>query len=354
MYRKTYVEINKKNIENNIKHIISNYDYKYYIGVVKGNVYGHGYEIINTLIKSGVNYLTVATLNEAIEVRKINKSIPILCLNPIDLEFIDVVSKNNITLTISDFSYYEKLLKLKNNNLKFHLKINTGMNRLGISDIKEINYIYKSSLNNKNLFLEGIYSHISSSTKVDKTFYKQIDKFKLLTKDIDLKKIPMIHIYRSSPLCNAPKLDFCNSVRLGIIMYGISLNKKQLPNLKPAYKLISEIIEIKKVNKGEYVGYNNSYKVKKDSLIGIIPIGYCDGFYSSNNLNSVLINEKQYKIVGSINMNTITVIIDKSVKVNDLVILINDITDYKNYNKVTYHQAMTSINNNIKRIYIDK
>ena len=105
MHRNTYVEIDLKNIANNVKNIIKNYDYKYYIGVVKGNAYGHGYGIINTLIENGINYLAVANLDEALEIRKINNKIGILCLEPIDKKYLEICANENISICIYQIKF---------------------------------------------------------------------------------------------------------------------------------------------------------------------------------------------------------------------------------------------------------
>ena len=112
MYRKTYVEVNIDNLKNNVENIISYYnDYKYYFGVVKGNGYGHGIKyVINEIIESGVNYLAVSSLEEAMEIRNINKEIPILILEPIDLTFLKICIDNNITITVHDYNYANDLL----------------------------------------------------------------------------------------------------------------------------------------------------------------------------------------------------------------------------------------------------
>ena len=126
MYRKTYVEVNIDNLKNNVKNIVNYYnDYDYYFGVVKGNCYGHGTtNVINELIESGVNYLAVSSLEEAIEARNINKKIPILCLEPIRIEYVDICIKNNITITVHDYKYAKELInKEVNKKLKIHLKI---------------------------------------------------------------------------------------------------------------------------------------------------------------------------------------------------------------------------------------
>ena len=145
MYRKTYVEINIDNLKNNVENIINYYnDYKYYFGVVKGNCYGHGVTyVINELIESGVNYLAVSSLEEALEIRKINKKIPILSLEPIALEYIDICIKNNITITVHDYNYALELIKKDiKKKLKIHLKIDSGMNRLGFKYKDELKEVY--------------------------------------------------------------------------------------------------------------------------------------------------------------------------------------------------------------------
>lgn len=378
MYRNTYVEINTNIIKNNIKNIIKyNNNYKYYIGVVKGNAYGHGLKVAKYMIESGINYLAVSTLDEALEIRNnVDKNIPILILQPVNLENIDICLKNNITITISNYEYYQKLIKLNINNLKIHLKIDTGMNRLGINNKEYINEIY----NNKKINLEGIYTHLATIGISDDRFDKQINKFKELTKDIDLNKIKIVHLYSSNAFIIHPKLEFANAVRLGIIMYGISprnINNKGLKNylrklkrdylrkklklssinddfsidVKPALKLISEVSEIKEVDALEYIGYGNHYKTTEKCKIAIVPVGYMDGLSLNNSGRNVIINNKKYPIVGVINMGMITVKIDDTVKLNDKVIVINNIREISNYTNTTPHQLITSISPNLPRIY---
>lgn len=101
MYRNTYVKIDESILKNNVRQIVKKYpDYKYRIGVVKGNCYGHGFYSVNALIEGGINYLATSSLEEAIEVRKYNKEIPILCLEPIDSKYIDDILKYKVTITI--------------------------------------------------------------------------------------------------------------------------------------------------------------------------------------------------------------------------------------------------------------
>ena len=154
MYRKTFIEINLDNIIKNVKTIIKKYpDYKYYIGMVKSNAYGHGMYVINEMINNGINYLAVSNLEEALDIRRFNKDIPVLCVEPIELDSIDVAIKNNVTITIHDIDYFKKINDQIKKKIKVHIKIDTGMNRLGIKDKDEFNEIVKLIKENDNIYL---------------------------------------------------------------------------------------------------------------------------------------------------------------------------------------------------------
>lgn len=348
-----YIEINKNILSENVKNIIKTQQYKYYIGVVKANAYGHGFDIINILVDSGINYLAVVSLDEATEIRKRNKEIPILCLNPIDLKDIDKIKENNITLTISSLNYYDKLKALALKNIKVHIKVETGLNRFGFQNKDEINRVYNSILEDDNLVLEGIFTHLSSSIYPDQKYYDQINKFKELTQDLDYSKIPIIHIFKSNTAYFLEKLSFCNGVRLGITMYGVlpEENVREKLNINTAFKFKSRVIEVKEVKKDSYVGYNNKYKVEEDSYIAVVPVGYSDGLHLINDGNYVLINNIKYKTVGGVNMNAITVLVDEKVSLDDEVIIIDNIYDYAKYNNISAYMVFTMLDSNIPRIY---
>ena len=192
MMRQTYELINLKKLENNIKTIVnSSKEYKYHIAVVKANCYGLGINCVKSILLGGANYLAVSSLDEALKVRKITNT-RILVLEPIDTKYINIANKNNITLTISSLEY---LNKVKNKSFTCHLKINTGMNRLGIGTKEELNEIYKI-INKSNIKIEGIYTHIYKST--DSTLTEnQFKRFENITSDIDLSKIEIVHIPNS-------------------------------------------------------------------------------------------------------------------------------------------------------------
>ena len=151
MYRNTYVKIDNNKLKENIKEIKNKYNnYKYYIGVVKANAYGHGDYIINDLISAGINYLAVSSLEEALSIRRYNKEIPILCLEPINIKYLNIILDNNITITVDSLKYTKELIKEKSlNNLKVHIKLDTGMNRLGMKDREEVDEVVELLNSNK-------------------------------------------------------------------------------------------------------------------------------------------------------------------------------------------------------------
>ena len=350
MYRNTYVEINLKNIEYNIKEIIKkNNNYKYYFGVVKADCYGHGdIPVVKSIINAGCNYLAVATLDEALVIRNKIKDIPILCLGIINPKYTPVCIKNNITITISNLEQL-KDINTHNKKLKAHLKINTGMNRLGINNKEDLNKAI-TIIKKKGITIEGIYTHIyNSNNKKDTT--NQLNKFEQITKDINLNNIPIVHIYASEATNLYPKKDYINGIRLGIAMYGL-IDYKDI-KFKDTFSLYSEVIQINKVS-NETVGYNGAYKAKNNELIAVIPIGYADGIIRKNTGRYVYINNKKYKIVGNICMDMLFVKVDNTIKLGDKVTIIKDNNHIKEIAKhldtITY-EILCSISKRVPKIY---
>ena len=383
-----YIEIDTKIINNNIKKITEERPgYKYYIMVIKGNCYGHGFELLKYLDKTYINTFAVATYEEAKEARTyLDKKYSILILQPINLSNIDDAVKNNFIITLSSYDYYNKLIKLNNiHGLKIHLKLNTGMNRLGLDNPKEINTIYNDLVIDKkyNITLDGIYSHLSSFGIVDKLFDNQIDKFKELTSSIDLSKINMIHLYSSSSLSIHPKVDFCNGVRIGKLVFGLNfdnfntsglinnlknikrnivrnrlklspLNENMCIDVKPAFSLYSTVSEVRFVEKGTNVGYDGEYVTTNDEYIAVVPIGYSNGLNRKFSNGYVTINNKKYKIVSAINMCMMLVSVDSKVKVNDNVTIIGKDLDIKTVPDIIHENSLSilcGLKENIKRIY---
>ena len=272
-----------------------------------------------------------------------------------------------------------------NKKLKIHLKIDSGMNRLGFKEKSELNEIYEELKNKENIEIEGIFTHFATLGINDKEWDNQLEKFKNITSDINLKEIPIVHLYKSAAFINHPKLDFANGIRLGIGMYGYysnpvyntkgiknklralkrSINKNknnisktttEIPiELKPAFKMYSEIIQIKQIKQGEFVGYGAIYRAKEDEIIGIMPVGYDDGIFRKSRGRYVTINNKRYQIIGDVGMGMTAVKIDNTINMYDKVTLIGDkvsIKEIANHNGTSIYETMCNIGKQIPRAYI--
>ena len=353
MYRNTYVQIDLQNIKENVQKIIKKYsNYKYYFGVVKADCYGHDdVKTVKAIIDGGCNYLCVATLEEALEIRKKIEDIPILCLGVILKDYIDICKTKNITVTIPSLEYVKKLKNENIENLKVHIKINTGMNRLGIKESEELKEVYKI-LEKKKANIEGIYTHIYEANNKQK-YDIQIEKYEELLENIPKERIPIIHTSASEAMSNYNKIDDVNGCRLGIIMYGFTENKEL--NLKSTFSLKSQIIQINNLKPGETVGYNGKYIAKENEKIAVVSIGYADGILRKNTGRTVFINEKEYKIVGNICMDMLFVKIDDTVKLYDTVEILKDIEHIESvakYLDTIPYEVMCSIGKRVPRKYI--
>ncbi len=380
MYRPTYAVINKDILKENIKEIKKTYpSYEYYIGVVKNDAYHHGIKIVNELIKGGINYLAVSSLDEAILVRKINKNIPILCLEVISLDYLDLIIKNKITITVESLSYLKKLVNQDANDLiTIHFAIDSGMHRLGFFKEEELTKAYMLIKESKNLYLEGIYSHFATSGVQDIYYDYQVKRFLEITKNIYLEDIPIVHLGRSLTLVSHEKLNFCNGIRLGIVMYGFNqsrkinskyqllkikriqkkyhLSKTTLENnlkVKPSFALYSSVMSRRKIKKGEFVGYGANI-VNESGYIYTICIGYADGV--DKNFKYVLINKQKCLIIADC-MDMLLVFSQNKYEVGSKVEIFGENRSIfevlKTLNINAYH-LFNQISNRVPRIYESK
>jgi len=383
-----YVKINLKNLSSNVKKIINKYNnYDYYIGVVKGDAYGHGEYIVNTLVESGINYLAVSTLDEAMNVRKYNKDIPVLILEPISLGCINLAYKHKFTITVHDIDYVKQLNDEVDGKIKCHIKIDSGMGRLGIKDKIQLKECYEILKNNKNINVEGIYTHFATIGVFDKKWDNQLDKFNEITSLIDIKEIPIIHLGSSIVLLSHPKIEFANAIRIGTLLYGYNISpiesnigiknrlrllrnrfyqkkyniSKTMTNVKldllPCMSFYSKILQIKEIKKGEKIGYGAKVTLENDSYVAIIPVGYNNGIGVKNLGRYVYINNNKYNVL-SVGMNMSFVLVDKSVKIDDEVVLLDGknitIGSLARFNDTTFHEMLINIGKNNIRIYEDK
>ena len=387
MYRNTYVEINVDNLQHNVKEIIKKYpEYQYYFGVVKGNAYGHSSKIAKYLVESGINYLAVASLEEGIEIRNDGVIAPILCLEPINIDYIDICIENNITIIVHDLNYYQELMKKDlDKPLKVHIKIDSGLCRLGFTDKDEIKEVVNGLRTKPNIILEGIFTHFATDGIYDISWDNQYAKFIELTSEIDLSQIPIVHLGRSQTLLNHEKIPFANGIRLGIILYGYNPTPKPLPkdllnrlrkwkrayyhkkhhisptitkidiDLKTAFSLCSEVMQVKEIPKGSFVGYGRTYEAQEDMKVAVIPIGYADGFSRKNKGRDIVIKGKRYPLIGDINMGMVIAKVDENIQEKDKVVLIGEkitMREAARYMQTSVYEGSCMINDWVPRLLI--
>lgn len=345
MFRKTFAEINIDAIHHNLEVLnqkFSNYNYRF--AVAKADCYGHGLQSIQPMLDAGCNYLAVATLEEALEVRKLHPETLILCLGIIPYDSLETAKQNNITITINSLAYIKNAPNLS--GIKVHLKANTGMNRLGIKDATELTKAY-NSLDH----VEGIYTHIYDAENREHT-ETQIQKFKELTSQIPLENIPIVHIGASEATINYPKPDFVNGCRFGIVMYGFYAPEDY--NLQSTFALKSEVIQINTLQPGESLGYGGTFVAEEETKIAVVPIGYADGIIRKNKGRTVYINNQACEIVGNICMDMLFVKVDNSVKVGDIVELLRNkehIEEAAKFLDTIPYEVLCSISKRVPRIY---
>ena len=326
---RAWIEINLDNLENNITQIKNIIPTQTKImAVVKANAYGHGMtEISKKLNQVGVTDFAVATLEEGIILREAGIKGNILILGYTNFNNIDYLLKYNLIQTIVDYEYAKRISQMDlKGKLKVHIKINTGMNRIGESykNIDKLIEIYQM----KNLEILGTYSHlcVSDSLKEDDKLFtnKQITNFFETIKTLqnlgyDTGKI---HIQASYGILNYPELN-CDYVRPGIIMYGVYSdeyeNTKTKVNLKPVLSLKARITSIKEITQGESVSYGRIFKADKTMKIATVGIGYADGYprnLSGKNAK-VLVNGNYVNIIGRICMDQLVIDVSNLTKIED-------------------------------------
>ncbi|WP_335505205.1 alanine racemase [Bacillus sp. JJ722] len=333
MYRPIWAEISHSNISHNIcefRRVIPNSTK--IMAAVKANAYGHGAtEISKKAIDSGVDYLAVASLEEAIELRKSDIQAPILILGFTPSSASNHVVHWDLTQSIFDMEHAESLSKsgqILGKKAKVHVKVNTGMGRLGVQAEEASDFIDIVSKMD-GIYLEGVFSHFATADETDKWYAEeQANRWKNLLEELKKRKvsIPLLHIANSAATIEIPDMTY-DMVRIGISMYGLypsnEVNKTKV-NLRQAMKLKTKVINLQTLEKGYGVSYGAT-KIERDkAVIATIPIGYADGYLRGlSGKASVLIHGQKAPVFGRICMDfcMIDVTDIKGVNIGDEVVV---------------------------------
>lgn len=334
--KRAYLEISLDHLEHNVKALQSVMQKNCQLmAVIKANAYGHGaYETAFALNRMGIRSFAVAEIEEAIRLRKDGIRGEILILGYTDPSCAAELKKYDLMQTVIDFDYAKKLNEQKI-PVKVHLKIDTGMHRLGIpdEDFTHVRMIFRM----KYLNICGIYTHLccpDSQSPEDVAFTRgQIGRFYRITdalQDCGIR-LPKLHIQSSYGLFNYPELP-CDYVRAGIALYGVLSDPedeiKRRVDLRPVLSIKARVALIRTVNKGESVGYGRAFTAERNSRIAILSIGYGDGIPRSLSYGkgSVLIGGKRAPIVGRICMDQMAVDITEieNVSPGDIAVIVSN------------------------------
>ncbi|MCH8170064.1 MAG: alanine racemase [Bacteroidetes bacterium] len=372
----SYAVINLSNLKYNFLNIRKKIKDTKIMAVVKADAYGHGMiecaALLESLGKNKPEYFSVAFPNEGRQLREAKINQPILIFEPFTKDQVHLLFKYNLIATVFSLDHLRildwGLKQIGNKNkilpkIKIHIKVDTGMNRLGIGTKEAIDFIYQLK---KKIFLiiDGIYTHFACADETDKTFTRlQLKRFEDILKE--LKKINitygLAHAANSGAILDVPN-SYLDMVRPGISLYGYypSLETSKSIKLKPVMSLYSKVASAKQIKKGDTVSYGRKYTAKRKTKIVSIPLGYADGIARGlSNKMEVLIKGKKYKQVGIVTMDRVMINVkNDDIKVGDKVIMFGNVKN--NYISVwdwckaidtIPYEITCNISNRIPRIY---
>lgn len=339
---------------------------KVIIAVVKADSYGLGARVIaDYLYKNGVRHFATATLEEALELKDVIFDSMVLVLGVTNPQNVKYAVENNVSLTCPSKEWLEKCLEEMESikgKLKIHVKIDTGMGRIGTSDKEELVKI-DNLLSSEKIDFEGIFSHYSNADGGDNNYddhqTKKFDDSIKLFKN----KPKYIHIGNSaSTVKYNDRKDQYNMTRLGISLYGCypseNIEKLDKIELDPVVSLVSKITHVKKISKGEKVGYGVSYEAKQDEYIATVPIGYADGILRRTQGFKIKVASEDCEIVGRVCMDQLMVRCSENIKVGDDVLFFGEnngqkisVDDFATYQDTISYEILCCINKRVPRIY---
>ena len=358
----TVLEVDLDAVIHNLKYFRSKLKPKTkIICMVKAFGYGVGsYELAKTLQERGADYLAVALADEGAELRREGITMPIMVMNPEEHAF-NTLFEYNLEPEIYNQSILDTIIRETSRrgilHYPIHIKLDTGMNRLGFNT-SDIPVIIEKLDSQQGVVVKSVFSHLAGSdtSLLDDYTHQQINLFLKESSELEqaLDYPVMKHILNSAGIERFPESQL-DMVRLGIGLYGISIVDEKA--FKPVASLKTRVLQVREVSKGETVGYNRNGVLQRDSRIACLPIGYADGLDRrlGNGNSVVLINGEKCPIVGNICMDICMVdITDSNAKEGDEAIIFGEeitITDLANQLKTIPYEILTSISPRVKRIY---
>lgn len=329
-FRPTKAIIDLQAIQNNVRHLKEYLKPNVQImAVVKANAYGHGdIEVARAAIEAGASMLAVATPDEALHVRKHFPNIDILILGYAPVSFAPYAANENITLTVYSNEWVQNVQSLKafTKPLKLHIKIDTGMGRIGVTTIEDLLHLYNTINSSSNMLIDGVFTHFATADEENESYFnKQMKMFEQFISALPAKP-RVVHAANTATMLMKDKHLQYDAVRFGISMYGLAPSayvKTKLPfPLQTAFSLETELIEVKQIQAGQSIGYGATFTATEPSYIGTIPIGYADGLIRKYSGQHVLVDGIRVPIIGRICMDQCMILLPTAYNIGEKVTLI--------------------------------
>lgn len=354
----------KDNIQKAIKHLDGTMEV---FAVLKADAYGHGALAIAPLaLEAGATGFAVATLDEAIDLRKSGIKAPVLVLEAVSAQYISLLQKYDIQSTLASMEWWEKAQRFtdgleKNKPIKLHIKVDTGMGRLGFLTSEEVFEMIRKLEGNEFFTWEGIFTHFATADTQDTAHFNvQSERFNKIVNQ--LPKLPRyVHVSNSAATIWR-KNEVSNMVRFGVGIYGLNPSGVELTdemNLTPTLSLESELVQVKQLPRGEKVSYGATYTTSGPEWIGTVPLGYADGWIRAMQGFKVLVNGERCEIVGRVCMDQLMIRLPKKMEEGTKVTFIgkngkDEITmqEVAEYMGTIHYEVACMISERVPRVYI--
>jgi alanine racemase len=366
MYRDTWAEINLSHIAHNVKATRKLIGSQVrLLAVVKADAYGHGaVRVSRTAILAGADWLGVATLDEALTIRRGGICAPVLVLGYVSPMFANVAAEHDVTLTVVSVEHARALKESQcSKTLSVHLKVDTGMGRLGVLSPEDVAEVVRI-LDGSRVRLTGAFTHFAQADSLDKSHANgQLDAvrraFECLVEAGPIREELTFHAANSAAIIDMPESYF-DMVRIGISLYGVYPSdevKKDRLNLRQALSLYTRVVHVKRVPAGTTIGYGSTYVTDRETLVATLPIGYADGLFRSlSNRGFVKIGSVRCPIIGRVCMDQ--VMIDAScvpsLQVGDVVTVYDEETlpELARLAGTIPYELLCAISPRVPRVYV--
>jgi len=330
--RPTWIEVDKGAIAGNVRRVRQIIGDKVgLMAVIKANAYGHGaVAVASTALNNGATYLGVASVNEAIDLREAALDVPILVLGYTPIWAVRQALRYNLTLCLYDAELaraYDRVAREMNAALRVHVKVDTGMTRLGLLP-EEVMPFFRTLKPLTNLEVEGMFTHFAASESIPNYTRGQLSTFEALIAPLRASgfRFKYLHAANTAAALTLPETRL-DMVRVGIGLYGLNpAPDAPLPDgFRPALSWKTTLAQVKQIPSGTYVGYGSTYRTRGTERIAVIPVGYADGFRRApRTFGEVLVGGKRAAIIGrvSMDMTMINVTDIADVQIGDEVVLI--------------------------------